>query len=171
MASASIVSTKKGIRKKLEAALTNANSSQIFLTRIAYPMYISRQSKRWMTENESEGAKWTPLNEKYAKWKKLNFVGYPGHGEKLLIRTGRLAEAVIGRKLKGDVISEESAKAGDLPANHHVMITNRELHVYTDLKYAQHVNKTRSIFTFKDDFRKRIKAAYGAWVFGKIKDK
>lgn len=169
MANASIVSTKKGIQKKLDAMIKKSKSTESFLSKVAYPMYISRQSKRWMTENESEGARWTPLNEKYAKWKKLNFVGYPGHGEKLLIRTGRLAEAVIGRKLKGDVISEESAMSGDLPANHHVMITNKTLHIYTDLNYAQHVNKKRNFFNFKADFRKRLKAAYGAWVVGGTK--
>lgn len=169
MANASIVSTKKGIQKKLDAMIKKSKSPESFLVKVAYPMYISRQSKRWMTENESEGARWAPLSEKYAKWKKLNFVGYPGHGEKLLIRTGRLAEAVIGRKLKGDVISEESARSGDAPANHHVMITNKTLHVYTDLKYAQHVNKMRNFFNFNADFRKRIKAAYGAWVLGKTK--
>jgi hypothetical protein len=160
---ASIFVTKNKMREQLDAMITRARSPEAFLTRVAYPMYVVRQSKRWMSEGASEGAKWAPLNEKYAKWKELNFAGYPGHGKKILIRTGLLAEAVIGRKLKGDVVSDAANASPDKPAHHFVAITKKQLHVYTDLEYAKYVDQSRSIWRFGDDFKKRLRALYKSW--------
>lgn len=156
--------------------IKRGRSPESFLSHVAYPMYISRQSKRWMTEGASEGTQWTPLNEKYAEWKRINMAGFPGHGMKMLIATGRLAESVIGRNMKSDVHWTEFHEAGgqDKPSidgslkkenlpHHFAAVTKSQLHVWTDLEYAKHVNAARNIWKFGDDFNKRLKALYKGW--------
>jgi hypothetical protein len=176
MATANLFSAKKEIRNKLDEMITRSRSTQSFLAHCAYPMYIARQSKRWMSEGESEGAKWAPLSEQYKKWKKLNLVGMPGNGTKLLIATGKLFEGVTGRELKKEPNEVSYLEAGGKtkPAltggiggggmpHHFAKITGSKLTVYTDVEYASDVNKARKIWFFKDDFKKRLKAMYLGW--------
>lgn len=158
-----VVSSK--IVKNLDEIVARGRSSRAFLARVAYPMYQARQMKRWMTEGSSEDEQWAPLNKKYAEWKRINFAGYPGNGLKMLIRTGRLAEGVIGRKMTGDVVSPESQAEPSRAAGHFVMITNTQLVVATEVEYAKYVSAKRKLWVFKPDFRKDIKKRLQKWLF------
>jgi hypothetical protein len=178
MASASLISTKQDIRKKLDEMLERARprSTKDFLTHCAYPMYMVRQMRRWMTEGSSEGVTWAPLSHKYAEWKLINMAGMPGHGAKMLIATGKLFESVVGRELKREPSEISYTDAGGqekisltggigdsgLP-HHFVKVTESSLTVSTDLEYAKDVNAARKIWFFKDDFKKRLKAMHKGW--------
>lgn len=177
MTTANLFSKKTEIRDKLDEMIKRGGSPEAFLTRVAYPLYMARQSKRWITEGASEGVKWAPLNAKYAEWKKRQFAGYPANGEKMLIATGRLAESVIGRQLKGDaesteVVVNDSGKSktilkGSLGGggikDHKPMVTKSSLVVVSEVEYAKLVNLTRNIWKFNDDFFKRLRGAYKGW--------
>jgi hypothetical protein len=150
--------------ENLQKMVERGRSAQAFLTRVAYPMYQARQMRRWMTQNSSEGDQWIPLSKKYAEWKRINYAGWPGNGMRMLIRTGRLAESVIGRKITGQEVSEESSKAGpQRAAGHNVMISNTEMTIMSDVDYAKYVAEKRVTFTFKPDFAASIKRKYTTW--------
>lgn len=151
--------------KNLEGMIERGRSSQAFLARVAYPLYQARQMKKFMTEGASEGTPWKELKPKYADWKRINFAGWPGHGMKMLIRTGELAEGVIGRKLAGDVVSDASTAAGPgHAAGHFVMITDKSLTVATSVPYAKYVSARRPLFNFNEDFAQQLRSRYKAWV-------
>lgn len=95
------------LNKRLNDILTRANSSQGAGARI-FPLYQQLQTKRFQTENASEGTPWPKLSPKYAQYKKKRYGGgnrrdgkqwrsWPGSGNKMLIGTSTLAGAVIGR--------------------------------------------------------------------------
>jgi hypothetical protein len=177
MASANIFTKKTEVRDKLDGMIKRGGSSESFLARVAYPLYQARQSKRWITEGASEGVKWAPLNAKYADWKRRQFAGFPANGEKMLIATGRLAESVIGRQLKGDAESTEivvddkgkskmvlsGSLGGGGMKDHKVLVTKRSLVVESLVEYSSQVNAKRPIWKFNDDFFKRLRAAYKGW--------
>lgn len=176
MTGASLIATKTGIRNKLDEMISRARTPESFLAHCAYPMYIARQTRRWVTEGESEGSKWAPLSDKYKKYKALNFAGYPGNGMKMLIRTGKLFEAVVGRELKKEPSEISYVEAGGKMKpilngaiggggmeHHFAKVTKSRLTVYTDLDYAKKVNQSRKLWFFKDDFNKRLKAMYRGW--------
>ena len=171
-----IFSKKTEVRQKLDAMITRGSSNEAFFIRVAYPLYQARQMRRWITENASEGQKWAPLNEKYKEWKRRHFAGYAGNGEKMLIATGKLASSVIGRELKGDIdkveiVFNDEGKPKRITTNlsgggmkhHFAAVTNKQLHVWTDVEYAATVNRTRPIWKFGEDFNKRLRAAYKGW--------
>lgn len=175
MASANIFTKKTEVRDKLDGMIKRGGSPESFLVRVAYPLYQARQSKRWITEGESEGAKWAPLSSKYAEWKRRQFAGFAGHGEKMLIATGRLAESVIGRTLKSDIDNKEiiiddsgkktikTTSIANGIKDHSVMVTKSSLVVQSLVEYSSKVNATRPIWKFNDDFFKRLRAAYKGW--------
>ena len=175
MASANIFTKKTEVRDKLDGMIKRGGSVESFLTRVAYPLYMARQQKRWMTEGASENVKWEPLNAKYALWKTTRFANYAGNGTKMLIATGRLAESVIGRQLKSGMDTKEITvdDAGKKKVvvtsiangikDHDVMVTKRSLVVKSLVEYSSLVNAKRPIWKFNEDFYKRLRAAYKGW--------
>lgn len=87
----------KLIRNDLEKKLKEmkARTGKAAAARI-YPLYQKLQTKRFETENASEGSRWEPLNKAYAEQKLKRFKSYPGAGTKILVATGTLGGAVIG---------------------------------------------------------------------------
>lgn len=83
------------LTSRLDGILNRAKSSQGAAARI-YPLYQQLQTKRFSTQNASEGKAWAPLQSEYAKYKLKRYGKYPGGGRKLLIATSTLAGAVIG---------------------------------------------------------------------------
>lgn len=96
------------LQDRLKEMMNRAKSTQGAGARL-FALYQQLQIKRFMTENQSEGARWTPLNSTYAKYKVKRYGGgtrrggkgswgsWPGGGRKMLIGTSTLAGAVIGR--------------------------------------------------------------------------
>jgi hypothetical protein len=176
MAATGIKQVGKGVTQNLEAMVSRGKDSRAFFARVAYPMYQARQMKRWMTENASEGETWKPLNTKYAEWKRINFAGYPGNGEKTLIRTSRLIVGVIGRVLQGNPESIEQSAEGKFSEKgsmgmavsgrapgHFVLIDERSMVVSTDVPYSKFVCERRPFFDFNPQFKKDIKKRYAQW--------
>lgn len=85
---------ENGLEKKL--AEMREKTGKAAAARL-YPLYQKLQTKRFQTENASEGAKWKPIQKEYAEHKLKLFKSYPGGGRKLLIATSTLGGAVIGR--------------------------------------------------------------------------
>lgn len=127
--------------KNLRSIVKQGKNSRTFLQMKVYPLYIQAQMKRWMTENQSQGTQWKPLNPAYAAQKKKDWWGWIGNGTKMLIASGRLYKSVIG--------------AGD---GHYKMITDTEMIVGTDVPYARYVSDIRPIMQFDKKFIAKIKA-------------
>jgi hypothetical protein len=172
MAQASIKMVGGGVIDNLNSMIEKGKSSKAFLARVAYPMYQARQMKRWITENASEGSHWKALNTNYKEWKRINYAGYPGNGEKMLIRTGALLGSVIGKELQGNPdetqvnekgVTSFSGNLGSGKPKHFVMVTDTTLIVGTEVEYAKHVNSVRPMFTFKQEFYREIKEKYYKW--------
>jgi hypothetical protein len=96
---------KDDFEKTMAKMLDRTNSGGAF-ARI-YPVYQRLQTRRFETQNASEGAPWEKLEPGYAAYKRKRFGGgptrsggswksYPGAGSKMLIATSTLAGAVIG---------------------------------------------------------------------------
>jgi hypothetical protein len=86
-----------------------------------------------MTENSSEGKKWTPLKSRYAATKIKRFKDYPGSGRKMLVATGRLSEAYI----KGST-------------NTLILTSNTSIEIGTSLPYAEYVQEARDFVNLSD---------------------
>lgn len=86
--------TRDDFEKRLKEMLTRAQSTKASAR--LYPLYQALQTKRFMTQNASEGDAWPPLTSEYAKYKEKKYGKYPGGGRKMLIATSTLAGAVIG---------------------------------------------------------------------------
>lgn len=106
--SSGITLKENAIEERLKGILTRAKSSQGAAARI-FPLYQKLQTKRFQTENASEGKAWPKLSPTYANYKLKRYGGgskragkgtwksWPGSGSKMLIGTSTLAGAVIGR--------------------------------------------------------------------------
>ena len=133
--------------KQLRLLVKNGKNSRSFLQLKAYPAYIGAQMKRWMTENQSQGTQWKPLNPDYAWWKKTRFAFAIGHGTKMMIRTGKLYQSVIG--------------AGE---GHFKMITDKEMIVGTDVPYAKYAGAQRTIMSFDKRFIQKLKKSSSSFL-------
>ncbi|NBT57956.1 hypothetical protein EBT16_04145 [bacterium] len=80
---------------RLNGMLDRGAAMQSFLNRNVVRMYQNAQRKRFDTANASEGPQWKALSPGYAKRKKRLYVSYIGHGDKILIATGRLYKAIV----------------------------------------------------------------------------
>lgn len=129
--------THDGISDALNGMLSRAQTIQTFLRRVIYPQYTRAQERRWMTENMEDGARWAPVNALYARRKRSRYASYPGAGEKLMVATGRLSFAAVGRG-----------------AGAYRMITNDKFVVGIDdtvVPYAKWAAETRPVMEFSDD--------------------
>lgn len=148
--SASLSVTKDGIRKSLEDSLSRVNTISSFLQRVIYPQYQQTQIDRWESENSSQGQTWMPLESTYKKYKQKKFESYPGHGDALMIATGKLVNAAIGRS--GDAYKE---------------ITNEYFVVGINdgaIPYGKWAAERRPIMAFSTEQRKQWTDQIGAWI-------
>jgi hypothetical protein len=126
-----------GISDYLNGMLNRTQTIQTFLRRVIYPQYTRAQERRWMTENMSEGSRWTALAPGYARSKRTRYASYPGAGEKLMVATGALSFAAVGRGRGA-----------------YRMITNEKFVVGiddTEIPYAKWAAEDRPIMEFSED--------------------
>lgn len=116
MASVSFDDQENAITARLNSYILKAKDARALLNGPILSVYQNAQIQRFQTENASETGQWEPLSTKplfyywgtdpdlkgyfaggYAEWKKRKYAGYPGGGEKIMIATGALSEAAIGR--------------------------------------------------------------------------
>lgn len=64
-----------GISDGLSGMEAKSKNLRAWINRWLYPYMINVQRKRFMTENVSEGNRWSPLNPKYAAWKLRRYGG------------------------------------------------------------------------------------------------
>lgn len=138
--SASLRAVSNGILKSLEGVKEREKALQGYLNRNVVEQYRNAQRTRWMTENASEGQKWTRLNADYAKRKKKVYATYPGAGSKMLIATNRLFKSVIG---PGEGFRK--------------VTTPRSLTISTTVEYAPFVSEARDFTHFGKKTMSEIK--------------
>ncbi len=162
------------VTDQLQKISKRSDDGRAFLTRIAYPLYQDAQRERWMTENQSQGSGWKPLNPRYAAYKlrrygggtKYRWIGgrgdgrpwrpagnwpsYPGGGRKMMIATGELVASVTGDKL----------------TYHKRVITTRSMIISTTLDYAEDANSKRNFTDFNDRFWRTLMDKYKAYIQG-----
>lgn len=97
MATARWIKTSDGIERYIGAFLERGKTIQAYLNRVAYPQYQQAQVGRWQSENASETGQWAALNPKYAVRKIKEFAEFPGGGRALMVATGKLSQAAMGR--------------------------------------------------------------------------
>lgn len=138
-----------GAFDRIDAMIRRAKPSatRSFLDRNVLQWYRNVQRKRWITENESEGMRWAPLQPAYRRRKLRVFAGYPGGGSKTLIATGRLLASVIGPG-----------------PDFRKVTTDRTMIIATVVPYAPHVNEDRTFTTYGEASIKRLAAAYARFL-------
>lgn len=133
------------IEKNIQGMLKRSRQMQGWLNTVAYKTYQNAQRERWMTEGDSQGSKWLPVNPEYAKRKAVKFASAPGGGTKTLIASGTLQKSVIGPG-----------------AGFKKLTTTTSLTILTTLQYAKFVDDVRSFSTwvpsFKEDLAKKAMA-------------
>lgn len=118
MPRARLIKTSDGIGQALNAFIQRGKTVQAYLNRKAYRQYQTAQKERWQSENTSETGQWAPLSTKpfFAYWekgpdgkfgtyyaggyeeqKKYLYAEFPGGGNALMIATGKLSQAAMGR--------------------------------------------------------------------------
>lgn len=143
--------------------LSRANSSGA-MARI-YSLYQSFQTKRFQTQNASEGKTWTPLKPKYRQRKLTTFRTYPGSGTKMMIATGTLAGAVIGPGAPFSGVDK-----------HRAVFKTRSMEIYVQesgsnaankpFTYAKYAAENRPFMEFSDEHINQMKDALIKFILG-----
>jgi hypothetical protein len=144
MAKVSAKVVKSGVTEALEKMVKRANLTEGYLNRVVYRQYQNAQRNRWRNINEGEdfgGEKpWAELNPIYENLKYRKFLDNPfGHGEKMLIATGRLFFGVVG--------------PGE---DHQKIVTNKRIEISTTVPYAKYVDEARTFTEFSPIFWSKI---------------
>lgn len=145
MAKTGLIQVMRGIEDNLQGMLDRSKAVQGYLNRNVYRQYQNAQRARWMSENDSEGAKWKALDPKYAARKKIKFASYPGAGSKMLIATSRLFSAVVGEGSNSEGKSE-----------HRKTATSKSLEIKWSTPYAVYVDDARPFSEFGDKTMQEI---------------
>lgn len=161
----------------MKAMLDRSKSPKAGFARI-YKVYQRLQTKRFMTENSSEGEKWGALNSDYKKYKEKRYGGgpkrdggtwksWPGGGRKMLIGTGTLAGAVIG---PGSPFDSSGISA------HRALFTSSQMTISVETSgmnaegkpfdYAEYVNDKRPFMEFSDASIEEMKKELTQFIFG-----
>ncbi len=138
----SVKSLTNGIERQLEDMVKRANLVPAYLNRVVYPTYQKAQRERWTAENSGAdfaGGAWPSLDPAYASWKKRKYADSPGGGSKMMIRTKRLFDSVVGP-------SDE----------HRKIVDNKSLRIATTVPYAIHADAHRTFTQFSPKFYSRI---------------
>jgi len=139
----------KSLTEHFESMLNRARTVDAWLNRVAYPQILKAQKQRWITEGQSEGVPWAPIQEKTRRSKLKRFRDYPGGGRQSLIATGRLAFSMT---LDGNLTS---AKAG--AGDHYKMVSRNRLETGTFVPYAKYVEEGgRDITTLGEETRQKL---------------
>lgn len=117
--------------KFLDNFVNKANAPAAFLNRVAYPMIIEFQKRRWVSQNSTEGAPWRELNPAYERRKLKKYAEYPGGGRHMMIATGRLVDAAT-------MESDEGWK----------MVKDNRLYITINVPYAKWADKERNFTKF-----------------------
>lgn len=135
----SLTTVVNGIGNSLDGMIKRQNALRSYLNSNVYRQYQNAQRKRWMTQNNSEGDQWKPLNPDYAKRKLKKFADYDGAGTKQLVGTGRLVQSVVGPS-----------------TDHRKLVTNRSIEIATVVPYGKYVSDIRPFMTFGDETIEKI---------------
>lgn len=140
--------TEDTVTTKLENMLKSTSFFEQYVTSRFQPKFQQTQQKRWQTENASEGAQWQPLNPRYSEYKKEKYANEFGHGEKLMIATGRLY-----RSLTLDDGGEwERILSGN------TVVFN------FPIEYAKTAGETRPILEFSQDTMRGFRDDFRSWM-------
>lgn len=123
------------ISKKLSDMIAATVFFEQYVTKRFQPMFSRTQQKRWQTQNASEGAQWKPLNPWYELWKKEAYKDNYGHGEQMMIATGRLFK---GLTLASDGEWER-------------ILTGTTVVYNFPIEYASEAGRIRPILEFSDE--------------------
>lgn len=175
--SAGMSQLKNNVQERLMAILNRGKNMQAAGARI-FPLYQSLQTKRFQTENSSEGETWKPLTPKYAQYKIKRYGGgekrggkgswksWPGQGRKTLIGTSTLAGAVIGNgaPFEGTDKNVQIYKPYSLQISVNMSGVNAE---GKNFDYAGYVAKERPFMQFSDASIQLMKAEMKKFLAGK----
>lgn len=173
---ASIKKIQDKTEERLNGILSRAKSTQGAAARI-FPLYQQLQTKRFETENQSEGKRWTPLNTTYAKYKLKRYGGgdkrggkgrwtsWPGGGRKMLIGTSTLAGAVIGRgaPFEGTDKNVQAYKPYSLKISVNVGGKNAEGKPFN---YPEYVAQIRPFMSFSAESKNKMKQLMKKYLIG-----
>lgn len=176
MSTGGVRHTSGAIQDRLDKILNRAQSSQGAAARI-FPLYQRIQTKRFETENASEGAKWMDLNPTYKAYKlkrygggnkrsgKDNWRSWPGAGKKMLIGTSTLAGAVIGKgaPFEGTDRNVQVYKPYSLRISVNTSGVNAEGKLFN---YAEFVARTRPFMTFSATSIAQMKSVMQKYLIG-----
>lgn len=155
MAEAKMVKLQDTVSSKLEAMISRTKDPRPFLEKV-YKTYVATQAKRWQAENAdpniSPGPTWPKLTEAYSKRKLKKFASFPGGGQKIMVASGTLVNAVLGR-------NEHARK----------LISQSTLVVAVDLPYAKYANDPRNFTKFSKAWINKLKQDYVNYLSGGIK--
>lgn len=138
---------KKDVTRSLDEMMKRSGNASYFLQRVVLPKYIQAQTKRWQTENSSEGTRWAKLTPAYKERKRTRFAAFPGQGTKTMIATSRLVNAVLLRNPSG-----------------RKMISRNKLMIAVDVDYAEYADEERTFTQFSRRFLKDIGTSYKTYV-------
>jgi hypothetical protein len=144
---------------RLNEMIENGMNPASFLNRVVYPEYQRAQQKRWMSEGESQGSRWHPLNEEYRWLKEYTMADMPGGGTKMMIATGRLIESVTGLSVGANPSGIK---------DHRKAVSINTLVVGTSVEYAEYA-AIRPFMNFSPAWRKIIKQKYSDYMMGRVK--
>lgn len=166
-----------GDLKRLKDMIDRSKNASGALARL-FKLYQRLQVERFKTQNASEGSRWDPLNQKYEKYKTVrygggprrsskaredwargspqaaaasaNWASYPFQGALMLVGTGMLAGAVIGRSQGSPFVSGTDQNRTMFTASKMIVSvsesgTNPD---GTDFNYAHFVSEHRPFMTF-----------------------
>lgn len=167
------------LQERLSKILDRGKSSQGAAARI-FPLYQRLQTRRFETQNASEGSPWPSLNPKYAAYKLKRYGGgakgrgkekegvwqsWPGAGRKTLIGTSTLAGAVIGRgsSFEGVDKNRQIYKPYSLQITVDTSGTNAEGKPFN---YPQFVAKTRPFMEFSAASKEQMKTVMKSYLIG-----
>ena len=162
-----ITKTGGGLQRLVDMIARGKDKKAAFAR--VYPMYQALQVQRFETENASEGDHWADYkSKKYEQYKLKKFKTYPGAGSKMLVATGMLAGAVIG-KSPGSPFTDGAAQ-------HRAMFTSDQMIISVEesgenpnghpFNYAHFVAVVRPFMSFSGESLQAMKDTVTKFVIG-----
>jgi len=139
------------VTTRLDSMIATGKDPRAFMLKIVRPAYQAAQRKRFATENQSEGQKWSPLNSKYAEYKLKKFKDFPGGGRKINIATGKLVNSLL---LQDATLVNE-------------LVTHTSYVISIKVPYAKYVDEARPIMQFRKQFTQDLKKQFTSWMLRK----
>lgn len=143
-----IMKVQDTVTKSLNNMIKTTNFFEQWAIKRFQPMFKRIQQKRWATEGASEGRQWDPISPSYAEWKRKEYKDSFGHGEKLLIATGKLFKSLT------------LEEGGDWER----ILMRNTIVLNFDVEYARKVGEFRPILEFREATIKMIKEDFKDWI-------